>query len=230
MLVLYNTVYAQTKKISHENQQWLQYYSEAKLNIYWTLLADASYRRKDDFNENSQLIIRTGLAYSITPNFRMGGGFAYARFYSQDTLNSVEYRPHQELVFKSAFSKIKVNQRLRVEERFFNSLANATNAFNFRFRYSLGVSLPLFKLSKNNPDSMFLVNIGDEIFINAGKETVNKTFDQNRLTISPTFQLNKSFSISPTFNSQFASSATSGNYKQTNVFWLQLRHNVDFSK
>ncbi|PKQ46009.1 DUF2490 domain-containing protein [Confluentibacter flavum] len=101
---------------------------------------------------------------------------------------------------------------------------------NFRFRYSFAVNFTLFKLSKTNPESLFLLRINDEIFINAGKETLNKIFDQNRFVVSPTFQLNNSLSISPTWNSQYASTSTSGHYRQTNVFWLQVRHNLDLSK
>ncbi|WP_162623278.1 DUF2490 domain-containing protein [Confluentibacter sediminis] len=228
--VLSNIVNAQTKKVSHENQQWIQYYNETKLNKTWTLLTDASFRWKEAFNENSQFLVRTGLGYSIAPNLRIGGGFTYVGFYSQDTLNKIEYRPHQDLVFKSTYNKIKISQRVRIEERFFNPLNNPNHSFNFRFRYSFNVSVPIAKLSKSNPDCIFLLNIGDEIFINTGKETPTQTFDQNRFIISPTFQLNKRLSISPTFNSQFASTTTARSYKQTNVFWLQVRHNLDLNK
>src|SRR5690606_6903398 len=155
---------------------------------------DTGFRWKDGFAENSQFLIRTSLGYSLNQNLRAGAGVAYFGHYSQDTLNRVEYRPHQELQFKSVYNKIKFSQRLRIEERFFNPLNNPNNNFNFRFRYSFIVSVPIFKLSKNNPDSMFLLNVGDEIFINAGKERPTQTFDQNRFVVSPTFQLNKSLS------------------------------------
>ncbi|WP_157805318.1 DUF2490 domain-containing protein [Confluentibacter citreus] len=228
--VLIHKTSAQNKIVTRENQQWLQYYNETKLNKNWTLLADASHRWKDDFNESSQFIVRSALGYTIKQNFRISAGFAYSGFYSQDTLNRMEYRPHQELVFTNTLNNIKINHRLRVEERFFNPLNDSNNTFNFRFRYSFAVSFTLFKLSKTNPESLFLLRINDEIFINSGKQTVNKTFDQNRFVVSPTFQLNKSLSISPTWNSQYASTSTSGTYRQTNVFWLQIRHNLDLSK
>jgi len=226
---LINNTTAQNKTVTHENQQWIQYYNETKLNKNWTLLADASFRWRDAFDENAQFIARAGLGYSIKKNLRVSGGFAYSSFYTQDTLNRVEYRPHQELSFSSG-NKVKFNQRIRVEERFFNPLNNPNNTFNFRFRYSFAVSFTLFKLSKTNPESLFLLRINDEIFINAGKETPTKTFDQNRFVVSPTFQLNKNLSISPTWNSQYASTATSRTYRQTNVFWLQIRHNLDLSE
>lgn len=220
---------AQDKTITHENQQWFQYYNETKLNKDWTLLADVSFRWKDEFNETSQFIVRAGLGYAIKPNLKVAGGMAYSGYYSQDSLHRVEYRPHQEVVYTCG-NKVKFNHRIRIEERFFNPIHTSNNTFNVRFRYSFAVSFTLFKLSKTNPESLFILRINDEIFINVGKETPTQTFDQNRFVVSPTFQLNKNFSISPTWNSQYASTATSGTYRQTNVFWLQVRHNLDFSK
>lgn len=224
-----NELSAQGRTITQENQQWLQYYTESKLNNNWAVLADASYRWRHTFDEKSQYIVRAGLGYTIKPNLKVSAGFAYSNFYTQDTLNRFEYRPHQEIVYTSG-KNVKFNQRIRVEERFFNTINDPNSTFNFRFRYSFAVSIPLFKLSKNNPESLFLIRLSDEIFINAGKEAPTKTFDQNRFMVSPTFQLNKNFSISPTWNSQYASTATSGDYRQTHVFWLQVRHNFDFSK
>ncbi|OYX28834.1 MAG: hypothetical protein B7Z06_00440, partial [Flavobacteriales bacterium 32-35-8] len=141
------------------------------------MLADASFRWRDGFDENAQFIARSALGY-YKKNLRVSGGFAYSSFYTQDTLNRVEYRPHQEVVFSSG-KKVKFNHRLRVEERFFNLLNNSDNTFNFRFRYSFAVSFTLFKLSKTNPESLFILRINDEIFINAGKEIPTQTFDQN---------------------------------------------------
>lgn len=230
LIFLNHKTSGQNKSVTHENQQWFQYYNETKLNERWTLLPDASYRRRDGFSEHSQFIVRAGLGYSIKPNLRVSAGFAYSGFYTQDTLNRVEYRPHQEILLRSSFKNIRINNRVRIEERFFNSLGNSNNTFNVRFRYSLMVTIPIAKLSKTNPDSMFLLTVGDEIFINAGKETPTQTFDQNRFIVSPVFQLNKNLSISPVWNSQYASTATSGRYRQTHVFWLQIRHNLDLGE
>ncbi|MBU3822871.1 DUF2490 domain-containing protein [Flavobacteriaceae bacterium XHP0103] len=228
-----NCLFAQDRTTSHDNQQWLQYYSEAQINTDWTLLNDISFRWKDGFNENSQFLIRTGIGYSLNQNLRLAGGFAYIGFYSKNHLNLVEYRPHQELLFKTTFSKIKLNQRLRIEERFFNPLNKVgipqENTFNMRFRYSVSVSLPICNLSKNNPYSKFSITIGDELFINVGNNIGHTIFNQNRFTISPTFQLNKNILLAPTWNNRYAATTTQGLYKHTQVFWLQVRHSIDLS-
>ncbi|WP_157831423.1 DUF2490 domain-containing protein [Confluentibacter flavum] len=139
---------AQNKTVTHENQQWLQYYNETKLNNHWTLLADASYRWKDGFNESSQFIVRSALGYAIKQNLRVSAGFAYSGFYSQDALNRMEYRPHQELVFINNLNNIKFNHRLRVEERFFNLLDNSNNTLIFASGIVLPSTLPYSNYQK----------------------------------------------------------------------------------
>jgi len=95
--------------------------------------------------------------------------------------------------------------------------------FNFRFRYSLMAGIPLFKLSETDRDKKVLLNLGDEVFFNAGKGIVFNVFDQNRLLISPTVQFSKNFAVSVTYNSQFAATTTAAVYNQNNIVWLQIR-------
>jgi hypothetical protein len=126
-----------------------------------------------------------------------------------------------------------ITHRYRIEERFFNPVVNGSiqtpNTFNFRFRYAAMISVPLFGLSKTNPDTKFLLNFGDEVFINAGRGIVHTIFDQNRIIISPSFQLSKKMTVSLTWSRQYASTATRASFKRTNITWLQVRHTLDFA-
>lgn len=145
-----------------------------------------------------------------------------------------EFRPHQEILYKSIVGKVTLNQRIRIEERFFKHKLFPTPSpdlnFNFRFRYQFIVGIPVAKLSENFPDRKLLLNLGNEIFFNAGKQVTTQIFDLNRMLISPSLQWSKALSISLTWNSQFASTPTPGKYIHSNVTWLQVRHNLDFKK
>jgi len=227
-------LFGQQKNVANGNQQWLQYYNETKLNDRWTLLFDGGYRWKDGFQESSQYIVRAGIGYNINSDIRVSSGLAHLGFYSSDDLKIVEFRPYQEILVKNQFSKIGLNHRFRIEERFFNPVTNrgtqTPNTFNFRFRYSFMVSIPLFRLSKVKTDKLFLINIGDEIFINAGKRVVNNVFGQNRFIVSPSFRLNESVTLSLTWNSQFTSTSSQATFNYTNVYWLQIKHKLDIRK
>ncbi|UII33697.1 DUF2490 domain-containing protein [Fulvivirga ulvae] len=228
-----SSLFAQKKNTTTQNQQWLQYYNQIKLAGKWVLLTDVGYRWKNGFEESTQYIARTGVGYSISDHVRVSTGLAHLGFYSLGKINKVEFRPYQELIIKNKLNKVGLSHRYRIEERFFYQVADGEiqtpNSFNFRLRYSCMASIPLFQLSSKRPERTFILNIGDEIFINAGRNVVHNVFDQNRFIVSPTAQMNKDVSISLTWNGQFAATAKPQNYNYTNVFWLQVKQQLDLT-
>ncbi|MBK8500934.1 MAG: DUF2490 domain-containing protein [Saprospiraceae bacterium] len=226
-------LYAQGKNIASGNQQWIQYYNQSKLSEKLTLVADAGYRWKDGFYQSTAYIIRTGLGYSVHPAILVSAGFAHLGSYSQSKISRKEFRPYQELGINHTFGKASINNRFRIEERFFNPVANGNigtpNTFNFRFRYSLMVSIPLFSLSRFDSDRKFLISFGDELLINTGEDIVYNVFDQNRAILSPTVQWTKQLSFSLTYNYQFSSTPIPAQFNSIDVVWLQVRHKLDLS-
>jgi len=224
-----NDLIGQNKYVSTGNQQWFQYYNETQLSNKWIWLSDASYRWKNGFQENSQYLLRTGIGYKLNSNIRISSGLAHLGFFSNDAVTRMEFRPYQEVQVKHNFSNIDLNHRYRIEERFFypymDGQIQSLSTFNFRFRYSIMVGIPLFKL-RGEIEKEFILNIGNEIFINAGNDIVNNVFDQNRVIISPSFKLNELLTFSLTWNNQFASTTTQGKFEHTNIIWLQIKHKL----
>jgi hypothetical protein len=229
-MIFCHDLFGQSKIVSNGNQQWFQYYNQAKLGNKWTLFSDLGYRWKDGFHENSQYIIRTAIGYSIHPSLRISLGVAHLGSYIAKKASIFEFRPYQELALKNNFNEIELTNRFRVEERFFNFDYNGEiqlpSDFNFRFRYSIMMGIPLFRLSKEKTNRIFLLYIGDEIFINAGNTIANNIFDQNRIIFSPSLKLNEQVTFSLTWNSQFASTSLQNTYKYTNVIWFQIKHKL----
>ncbi|TDQ16455.1 uncharacterized protein DUF2490 [Algoriphagus boseongensis] len=215
------------------SQQWIQSYHEGKISTKWTALLDGGFRWREGFSISTAYIIRGGIGYSITPSLRIAAGFANLGLYGEGKVIRYEYRPYQEIQLKTPLGKIGLSQRFRIEERFYEDRSPISNFelpdFNYRFRYSVMFAIPLFQLSKNEPNRRLVLNLGNEIFWNAGKQAT-RVFDQNRLILSPTLQWNKQLSISFTYNRQFASTLKEDFYLLSNIAWLQIRHNLDFSK
>jgi hypothetical protein len=122
------------------------------------------------------------------------------------------------------YNNIGINHRYRIEQRFFQT--DESNSFNFRFRYSIMFGIPIIDISSDK-QSKLLLNLGNEIFINAGDDITYDIFNQNRFIISPTYQVNEDLSFSLTWNMQFASSSDPLNFNFTNVAWLQIKHNMN---
>lgn len=224
----------QEKDVSYGNQQWIQYYNEIRLTENWSWLTDGGFRWSDGLSNSSQYIVRTGAGYTINPDFSISAGVAQLGFYTDNELNRFEFRPYQEMNLTNHIGSIDINHRYRIEQRFFcsneNGLFASSNTFNFRFRYGITFSILVVKLSEESPDKAIFLNIGNEIFINAGSDVTNNVFDQNRFTISPTLQLSEQLSFSFTWNIQYAGTSTPGDFNADDVFWLQIKHNLDFTE
>jgi len=222
--------FGQIKDIEYSNQQWIQYYNQLKLSEQWTLLTDGEVRWKNGFSQKSLYIARTGIGYQLHPFMRFSIGFAHAGFYTADTLSRIEYRPYQDFLITNNYGNIRIAHRLRSEERYFKNISDETDNFNFRFRYRFLLSIPLLRFHSANPDSKLILRLGDEIFINAGKEVVYNIFDQNRILFEPVIQLNKNLSVSITYNHQLLAKNAPGEYKQDDVFWLGVKQTMALTR
>ncbi len=216
------------KNIQHTNQQWIQYYQQLDLNNQFTLMTDGGFRWSD--GERLQYIARMGLGYTLSDRIRVAAGVASTGSYDPLGLRTFEMRPYQEILLSGGNGKIPVQHRVRVEERYFKDVENGDlvngYVFNFRFRYQISASIPLAKLSKTNTDQKLLLNVSDEIFINAGKEIVYNFLDKNRLVIGPVFQLNEKVNVGLLYNFQFTPLNAPALYSHDNVWWLTVHHNM----
>ncbi len=223
--------HAQEKSIRHTNQQWMQYYGQVQLTERLQLTGDTGFRWKDGFAARSQYVLRAGLNYRLMSGFQVGGGIGYFGSYGSDGLDRVEYRPYQDLGFRHQFRYFQLVHRARLEERIFHQLqlsgTQKPEDFHLRFRYALTASIPLFSLSAINPDRKMLLLLGDEVFLNIGRQTIPRAFDLNRILISPTLAWNKNFSVSVSWASQYASSQDPATYVHTDILWLQVRQQFD---
>ncbi len=229
-LVSFGMAHAQVKEITTGNQQWIQYYNQSQLHEKWSLVTDGGFRTRNNFDEKSQYLVRTGLQYDLSPNLSITAGLGHLGFYSDGSKSRSEFRPYQELVLKNKFICLSLAHRYRVEERFFRNILpdnSKTNSFNFRFRYRLLVNIPLWQSNKN-PNKELSLNVGDEIFIHAGKDIVFNVFNQNRLLIGPAYQLNKKLAFSLTYNRQFSASNAPRQYQNNNIIWLGINHKMSF--
>ena len=220
-----NTLFAQ-KNTSYNNQQWVQYYNTIKFSDKFLLKTDGGYRKKNDFKNASQYIVRLGVGYKIMPHMQVAAGFAHLGYYdNNDNINKLEYRPYQELLINDKYNFFKIQHRFRIEQRFFND--EFRNYFFHRFRYRILFKIPIADFSQKRKGSKLYLNLSDELFIHAGEEIVYNVFGKNRAMIGTTFRLNNAIDFTLTYNSEFSSSNVSNKYSHTNVVWLGIKHTIN---
>ena len=211
--------FSQGNQVIEKNMQWVQYYTTTHFNTDWALQFDAGYRLQNNFNNKVGYIARAAIAFRENSNWSFAAGLGYLGNYSNDVLSRTEVRPHQEVNYKTNWKKLGISNRLRIEERFLLN-KNQTNSFSMRFRYSLMFKLKLFTWSGNSHH--FDLHFGNEIFLQALKETINTAFQQNRLMFSPTLVL-KNLSVGLTFTKKYTV-VSNGIYNDNDLVWLQIRH------
>ena len=158
---------------------WLIYIGSKKLNQKWNIHNEVQYRNYDAVGDLEQLLLRTGLGYTFNDNknnILLGYGYILSENYVGNTNEKVsvnEHRIFQQFTSKQKIGSVKLSHRYRFEQRFVES------DYKMRFRYFLGVNVPL--------TTKYYASAYNEIFINS-KSAV---FDRNRIYGGIGYHLNK---------------------------------------
>jgi long-subunit fatty acid transport protein len=173
---------------------WMIYFGNKKFNSKWTLQHESQYRNYNIIGDLEQLLLRTGLGYNLSENnnILLGYGFILSENYTgnnDDKTQVNEHRIYQQFISKQKFKGISLQHRYRVEQRF------VENDFKLRFRYFLGINIPLSKKATNK----FYLSAYNEIFLN----TKSPIFDRNRLYSGFGYNINDSFRVEAGYMNQF---------------------------
>ena len=192
-LTLPNSIQSQESDLGN----WLIYIGNKKLNEKWNLHNEVQYRNYNAIGNLEQLLLRTGLGYTFNDsknNILLGYGYILSENYIGNTDNKVsvnEHRIYQQFTSKQNVGKVKLSHRYRFEQRFVES------DFKMRFRYFLGLNVPL--TNNENGKNDFYLSAYNEIFLN----TKSSVFDRNRVYGGLGYKINKSIRVEAGYMNQF---------------------------
>ncbi len=192
MICFCNLSFSQKSDIGN----WFVYFGNQKINKKWNWHNEVQYRNYNFIGDTNQLLLRTGIGYNLTENNNnvlIGYGFINTQKYvpnSNQKIDTNEHRIYQQFITRQNFGRVFLQHRYRIEERFIS------DDFQLRFRYFLGINIPINKkmLDKN----AVYISSYNEIFINAE----SPLFDRNRLYGALGFVINKNFKVEAGFMTQ----------------------------
>ncbi len=176
---------------------WLIYIGNKKLDTKWNLHHEVQYRNYNAIGDLEQLLLRTGIGYTFNENkgnLLLGYGYILSENYVGDTEEKIsvnEHRIFQQFISKQDLGLLTLQHRYRFEQRF------VEDDFKMRFRYFLGVQLPLGQ--KQESPSKWYLSAYNEIFLN----TETAIFDRNRLYGGLGYRLSAAIRIEAGYMNQF---------------------------
>ncbi len=173
---------------------WLIYIGDKKVSSNWNIHHEVQYRNYNAIGDLEQLLLRTGLGYDLrdNANILLGYGFIHSQNYlsnsdEKDKLD--EHRIFQQFINKSKIGSVGLQHRYRFEQRFIGE------DFKLRFRYFLGIRVPL-EFQEND---RFYLSAYNEIFLNSQANV----FDRNRTYFGVGQELNEKFRLEIGYMNQF---------------------------
>jgi hypothetical protein len=181
----------------HYNILWAAFHNTMHLNNKWSVISDAQVRTIGWADQWLLYAFRTGLSYNGAKKFSYAAGIALFRNSVYDNKALLffknEWRPWEEVSHNLLISKhSSFLQRLRIEERFLQEVANnrLVHSYNFiiRLRYK-------FEWQYISPIRNVTFLAANEIFVNPGYSCSPNFFDQNRTFAGFSYKLNANSSF-----------------------------------
>jgi len=181
---------------------WYMYFGNNKISKKLNWHNEIQYRNFDAVGDLEQLLIRTGIGYDLTENNNnvlLGYGFILSQPYVNDEKKeNIEHRIFQQYITKQKFGRFYLQHRYRLEERFLE------DDFRMRFRYMLGVNIPITQ-KEMLPKTLY-ASVYNEIFLHFN----NPVFDRNRVYGALGYVINKNMRIEAGYMNQIQENRNRG--------------------
>lgn len=237
IFIFFSTFLFGQKNVENQQLLWYGYYNKLQINQNWILNSEVQERHFYQPLVQHQLVFRTNLDRRILDDINVSLGFVVFLQSpndpeSESTLMVPELRTDFGFNAKKKYKYFNVNQRFKVEARFFhqtenNELVGGYQFSNFRMRYQLGLDIPLIK--KQDAEKLIL-KIKDEVMFNFGKNIVKNVFDQNRIYIGLNYPMNKNLAFEAGYLNWFQQRSSGTDFYNRDIIRFSVFHTINLKK
>ena len=237
IFIFFSTFLFGQKNVENQQLLWYGYYNKLQINQNWVLNSEVQERHFYQPLVQHQLVFRTNLDRRILDDINVSLGFVVFLQSpndpeSESTLMVPELRTDFGFNAKKKYKYFNVNQRFKVEARFFhqtenNELVGGYQFSNFRMRYQLGLDIPLIK--KQDAEKLIL-KIKDEVMFNFGKNIVKNVFDQKRIYIGLNYPMNKNLAFEAGYLNWFQQRPSGTDFYNRDIIRFSVFHTINLKK
>lgn len=223
------------KNVEHQDLVWYGYYNTVEINEKYSVLSEIQERHFINPVAQHQLVFRSNLQRKLGEQWNVSGGITYFlqspnNPESESDLVVPEIRPDIGFGYQQKINSVTINHRYKAEARFFHDTKNdeLVGGFrfsNFRFRYQLGVDIPILK-DKETKQNKLIVKIKDEVMLNAGRKIVKNVFDQNRVYLALNYQFNKALAMEIGYMNWYQQRSSGVDFYSRDIFRFSLFHKI----
>jgi hypothetical protein len=226
---LYASLTAEAQhKVFPQALYWVRYQAQVNFSssLYW--INEADNRRFLNPDVENQMIFHSRLHYKKGA-WDFGGGLTLSYIFTQRPEMgwrhaTTEIRPVAEVSHEIALRKISIQNRFRVDNRFFEISENQSiwedSRYVMRLRYRFQIKMPLSVKENKTTSSL---KVAEEVMVN---QTGN-FFDQNRISTSVEFYLTKNFSFEPGYIFLYQQRFNTQEFYARHVFRFSLLHRIN---
>lgn len=233
-----NSAFAQ-KEVTKQNLVWYGVFTTVNFNERWNFQNEIQERHFINPTAQHQFIVRSHLHRMLGKSGWETSIGACVFLQNPNDPNATvkltvpEIRPHLEFAYKQKLDKATIDHRFRAEARFFHNtnenrteLEDGFQYSNYRFRYKLQATVPLFKIDENRAVKF---KTSDELFINAGNKIVTNVFDQNRIYAGFNLDVLKNLSVEVGYLNWFQQKPD-GHFFNRDILRFTVFHKINLKK
>jgi hypothetical protein len=168
---------------------WYIYFGDHPFAKKWEWHVEGQWRRNNGITRWQQLLLRSAIAYKVTPKLMLSQGYGYIPAYPYGDSPAIprkldEHRLYQEALYRHSTGKVGWIHRLRFEERWLET--NGARRFQNRFRYFVKATIPLPRTKK------WYAGLYNEILIHVPPNLgASGAYDHNRAYVALGRRLHK---------------------------------------
>ena len=141
----------------------------------WNAYLELQERSIEDFSKPDYYEIKGGIGYNLNKSNQFFVGLGRYATYKESRIANEEFRIWLQHTYSINVDKLKIDNRIRLEKRFFHNAITDVNTNDERYRLRTALTLPL-NSEKMAPKTIF-ANAFDELFIGPNGDL----FKRNRI-------------------------------------------------